>query len=248
VSGLKEEKKLPTLEFLPFDTDLFDVRCGKISIGSSEFLKDEIVDVVLRAQKEKYRHLVAKVPKEWKCAEAFLEDCGFQLIVESVELKKVVLSRGVLPDDISIFKGNERDRLIELTQQAFSSGTRFHLDSSLSPEKATELHERWIVNLMEDENIKILTHRLEGEVTGYVAVDFQSSGVRKGHIGLFAVDKKYSGRGIGNRLLKALESIAPPQLNALWAMTENINQGALKTYLGNGFEAIQRWNVFHWNT
>ena len=242
---MKEKKKLPTLEFLPFDTDLFGIRCGKITFFSSEILKDEISGLILHAKKEKYKHIVTKVPKEWDHAESFLTDCGFQLIVESVELKKEIFLRRALPNDISVFRGKEKGRLIELTQKAFSAGTRFHLDNYLSSEKATELHEQWIKNLMENTNIKILTHRLKDEITGYVTIDFQGSEIEKGHIGLFAVDKKYSGIGIGNRLLKALEYFYSNQLNVLWLMTENNNEGALKTYLGNGFETIQKWNVFH---
>ena len=98
---------------------------------------------------------------------------------------------------------------------------------------------------MEDTNIQILTHRLEDEITGYITLDFQGSEKERGHIGLFAVDEKYSGIGIGIRLLKALEYFYSNQLNVLWLMTEKDNASALKTYFENGFKTVQKWNVFH---
>jgi ribosomal protein S18 acetylase RimI-like enzyme len=240
-----EESEL-SLEFLPFDTNLFGVKCGKVSFGAADFLKDGAANLIFHAKKERYRHIVAKVPGEWVHAGEFLREAGFSFIVESIELKKDVLAGRELPENIFVYTEGENDRLVALTREAFSGKTRFHLDGTFPPEKATQLHERWIVNLVNDPNIVVLVHRVDGIIEGYITINCQNSGAQKGHIGLFAVDRKFSGRGIGSRLLESIESLDEFDLTTLWAMTESINQSAIKTYTANQFRPIKRWNVFRW--
>ena len=249
MNGLQEEtdRKLLSLEFLSFDTNIFGIQCGKVFFGKKNFSKSEILHLVNQAHNDGYRHLVAKVSKEWNIAESYLKENGFQFILESVELRKDNLTKSSLPENILSYDGGEDERLIELTREAFSLGTRFHLDDVFSTEKATELHEQWMINLIKSPNIKILTHKSNDVLTGYITINCQETEQEKGRIGLFAVDRKYSGKGIGGSLLKALECLDPLNLKTHWAMTESANQGALKTYFGNGFKPINHWNVFHWN-
>jgi ribosomal protein S18 acetylase RimI-like enzyme len=235
-----------SLEFLPFDTNFFGVKCGKVSFGANDFSKDSATNLIFHAKKERYRHIVAKVSGDWAHAGELLREAGFSFIVESIELKKDVLSGCELPEDVFVYTEGENDRLVALTQEAFSAKTRFHLDGTFPPEKATQLHERWIINLVNDPNILVLVHRVDGIITGYITINCQSSDAQKGHIGLFAVDRRFSGRGIGSRLLKSIESFDEFDLTTLWAMTESINQSAMQTYIANGFRAIKCWNVFRW--
>ena len=115
--------------------------------------------MVNQAHNDGYRHLVAKVPKEQNIAESYLKENGFQFILETVELRKDNLTISSLPENIFPYDGGEDERLLELTRGAFSSGTRFHLDDFFSTEKATELHEQWMVKLIKSPNTKILTYK-----------------------------------------------------------------------------------------
>ncbi len=236
------------IEILPFDTAIFGIKCGKIKIMSASVPKKNLKRVLEKVKEQQIEHLVTKVPSEWVAICNLLEDFKFRFKVCSLYLEKRIamdISKG---EDIFLYDRDDDNRLIEITEKAFSSDTRFHFEQKFSPIQIVELYKRWISNLINDKNVQIYVHRDRDVITGYVVVKIENNTSRRGHIGLFAIDKVYHGKGIGSKLLSALDSILCNEIDVLSVATESINYGALKTYFKNGFTIKKSWNIFHFTS
>lgn len=233
------------IEFLPFDTDLFGIKCARMNINNSSLSKSIIQTALDKSRKGQIEHIVAKVPTEWIAISNILETLNFRLKVCSLDLQKDISEDNPVEDtDIILYQGNMDKQLAEITEEAFSSGTRFHFEEKFSQEKVIEFHRRWISNLIKNENIKIYINLDNQTITSYIAVrsDYKN---QKGHIELFAVRKQYRGKGWGTRLINSLNYNLPHMIKSLSTRTESINSRALRTYTKNGFTISRSWSVFH---
>lgn len=235
------------LEFLPFDTEIFGIRCGRVRIMNDAISKEGLESILEKAREQQIKHLVAKVPSEWVEISNLMEDFNFRFKVCSLYLEKKLVKIENRIEDISPYERDSDSRLISITEKAFSSGTRFHFEQKFQAARIVELHRRWINNLIKDRNVRIYVHRDGATITGYVTVKIQNNSER-GHIELFAVDEDYRGRSIGTKLLSALDRALCNEIDILSVMTESINYPALKTYFNNRFIIKKSWNVFHFTS
>jgi ribosomal protein S18 acetylase RimI-like enzyme len=148
------------------------------------------------------------------------------------------------PEGVSLFDGQERRVLLQITRDAFSGGTRFHHEPRFSPVCVEILYERWISNLIDERDVRIFVCRTDQRIAGYVTVNIKR-GERSGHIGLLAVHSCYRGKGIGSRLLSALDFHLYGEVDTLSVVTESFNYPALRAYGRRGFIVEKSWNVFH---
>ena len=234
------------IKHLHFDTEIFNIKCSKVEL-TNEYLSENDIKCLLEDAKErKIDHLVATVPSEHAAVCNLLEDFSFRFKVCSLYLEKLLTTSINNADkDVSIYNGDDDERLIEITEKAFSSGTRFHFEQCFTSIQVAELHKRWINNLINDRNVQIYVHLQESEITGYVTVKPENSASKRSHIGLFAVDKPYLGNGIGTKLLSALNSHLCNKIDIISVTTESFNYSALKTYFKHGFTINKSQNIFH---
>lgn len=235
----------PSLQFLAFDTEIFGIRCGRIEIYDEYLSEIEINNILNEARDLNIKHLVVKIPSEWVQVCNILENFKFKIKVCSLFLEKKVIKSTNIIDNISLYEGDNDNRLIDITVNAFPSGTRFHFEDKFSAEQIKLLYGKWIYNLINNMNTKILVHKEGTIITGYIAVELKEHPDKIGHLALFAVDKNYRNKGIGNKLLSAVDSYIPEKTDRLSVITESINYSALKIYVDNGFSIRKSWHVFH---
>ena len=78
-----------SLEYLPFDSEVFGITCGRMIISEPEVGRMELREFFFQTKQENYVHLVAKVPAEWISINRGLQDLGFKFIVTSLNLEKI---------------------------------------------------------------------------------------------------------------------------------------------------------------
>lgn len=239
--GAEDRNKI---EYLKFDSEIFGFACGRLLL-EGKASADGLRGLLERAKADDFSHLVVKVASEDVFACNLLEDNGFKFKVCSLELEKENNLNKNIVDNIFPYETEQKDSVVEMTKNAFSQGTRFHLEESFKAGKIEELHRQWISNLIDDKDVRIYVHRVEDRVTGYITVKVTDS--RVGHIGLFAVAESFKGKGIGAKLLKGAEAILHEELTGLRVVTESINYPALKVYCDSGFRVRRALNVLHLN-
>jgi len=235
------------IEYLPFDTEIFSIKCGKLTMTSGGGSGDDLDNVISRARAAGYHHIVAKAPSGNISFCGILEKNGFRYAGSSLDMKKTVAKDAVSSEGVTLFNEKDAKDIIDITIEAFSSGTRFHNETRFSPDHVREFHRRWIVNLINDKEVMIFTHSVNGRISGYITVDVGNAPSTKGNIGLFAIAERYRGIGIGSKLLSAAEGRLSGYLNALTVTTESSNYPALKAYSKHGFLIKEALTIFHLN-
>ena len=104
-------------------------------------------------------------------------------------------------------------KIRELEEKDLFNGFLESLDSlrkasDLSPKKAKEIFKR----IKSDKNYKVYVAVLDSKIVGtatiFIEQKFIHSGGKVGHIEDVAVSKKYQGKGIGQKIIKALVEYA----------------------------------------
>jgi GNAT superfamily N-acetyltransferase len=234
------------VEALPFDTEVFGFKCGRLVIQNDGIDVGLLKHVLETAVHEKFKHIVAKIPTEYVSVSRMLEDVGLRLVLCSLSLEKDIstVSEYKKNDEITVANNTDLSRLMEITRSGFSKGTRFHIDPTFDGEKVLNLYDRWITNLLNNENVQVLMHKQREKIIGYITIESQV-GVSVGHVGLFAVDETFQGQGSGSKLLNAVEYYKKDSIYKLSITTESFNYKALRAYTRKGYEIQQSWNVFY---
>ncbi len=235
------------LTFLSFDTDLFHFKCGKLEVLEASVTQTELRSVMAAARQAAYQHIVVKIPAEWVQVAHQLENHGFRFMLSTVCLTKNIANKGDLPTGVCLGSEQDLNRLLVISQEAFSEGTRFFLDPMYARDRVQTLYQRWVTEEIIKNKATILIHQHHGELTGFATLAHGGNLGENGRVGFFAVARRFRQQGIGNRLLAGLEWHGWSDLRQITATTENINYGALKSYGRNGFFATGLWNVFHWH-
>lgn len=180
--------------------------------------------------------------------DAAARDCGGHLADRRVELEADVpaassgtrTSWEVLSRDPPIA---DRQALAEL---ALASGerSRFRTDPRIPSGDFERLYRVWIDNSIDGSIADaVLVARESGQVAGMITVAARAGA---GEIGLFAVDGRCRGRGLGRKLLQgALNWAADCGCVKLRVATQADNANALAAYCATGFAISRTVNVFH---
>jgi dTDP-4-amino-4,6-dideoxy-D-galactose acyltransferase len=158
---------------------------------------------------------------------------------------KISSGDGVDPNPhISLyFQNTVSDQLNKIAIQcgAFS---RFKTDSKIPYHKFEELYSLWIKNSVNKTFAdNVLVYNLSDSVAGMVTVAKKED---VGYIGLFGVDSKYRGQGIGTALLAAAISYFKKQAcNSVEVITQQENIPACKAYVKAGFSIKEESNYYH---
>ncbi len=147
------------------------------------------------------------------------------------------------------FKQEDRNRLEDIAQEAFSVWTRLALDKSLPRERNKEFFRReasWYVDLAtrNDENIDIFVAESDKNVIGYIVVGIDKGrseifGFLWGHIISLAVDPKYHNKGAGSLLIRSgLEWLKKKNVKYVEVLTDQNNIAAIRAYEKNNFRVI----------
>ena len=236
------------LRDLPFDSSIYRIPMAQILywIGPSD---QPLRDALAVAKQREVKHIHYRVPTKDTHHLQLAETHGFRIMTVFMALVGRLGPKDAMPvttsKNIEIERANSDDLplLQAIGREAFSVGTRFHADQSLSVDGSQLLHERWIENccrgLAADE---VLVARASDDLAGFISCKLErslSGALRRsiGSIGLFVVAAKWRGQGIGRFLLAAAKRwFADRGVECVEVGTEGSNFRALNAYIKAGFQ------------
>jgi dTDP-4-amino-4,6-dideoxy-D-galactose acyltransferase len=223
---------------LEWDSEFLGARVGAIDYKNQEF------DFGSLAASFDLIYFFADEPFEF--SKEFIEYFSVSLTDEKITYYKK-LSHSAAPDK-SIrmlekeFIASEQVISIAIQSGAFS---RFNVDQLFPDEKFKELYRLWCVNSINRKIAEqVFVYEFEKNIAGLITVG-SKNGIPD--IGLLAVNDGYRGRGIGHKLVAAVEhwSINEKKINELQVVTQAANLPACMFYEKKGFHLQQKQYVYH---
>jgi len=122
--------------------------------------------------------------------------------------------------------------------------SRFRLDGALPEGSWERMYSLWMQNSVTGKLADaVLVERGDGRIIGMTTVSYRG---KCGQIGLFAVDLKWRGRGIGRQLLDAaIQRCRAAGCEKLQVVTQGNNLAACRSYELAGFHLIDEQDIFH---
>lgn len=158
-------------------------------------------------------------------------------------IKEVKTLTKVHPNISSYECSSPSKEIISLARLAGKEG-RFGRDSRISDEIYNEIFKQWITNstnrtIADD----VLVYKVEGKVVGFGTIKIDGE---NGYAPLFAVNRKFEGKGVSFALMRAIEnSLIENNCKYLVSGTQKINSKALTSFKRFGFEFQAHENVYH---
>lgn len=165
--------------------------------------------------------------------------------VQTSFLKKNTTSISQL-DNVFIVKDLNSFKLEEIYELAFESGkySRFYLDENFSFCSFKNLYKKWVDNSLNGEFADIvLVYQQLNSIIGFITCSIACD---IGTIGLFGVEKKHQGNGIGEILLNALQlKLFEEEVNYLRVKTQCHNKPAVNFYKKHEFHLESEKYIKH---
>lgn len=216
------------INLLEWDTKFFNKKIGRLDIGSNnEFdylnqLKD--FDIV-------YIYSPVKI------------SIDIPLMDVKVTYSKSIETVTTIINEIVQFDIHNHDynQLLELVYQS-GHDSRFLKDLSFGINDYKRLYKQWIDNSIDDKGTIVLIHSDGVNIGGFVTF---KSNINYSQIGLIAVDSENQGKGIGKKLIQAVEKSLISQKRLIVA-TQETNKRACKFYESLGFKIIKKEFIYHY--
>jgi ribosomal protein S18 acetylase RimI-like enzyme len=232
------------VEFLRWDSAFFGYRIARVKPNQLD--PDDGREILQWCSQEQMDCVYFLADPASASALAWAADSGFRLLDIRTTLRCDLLEvQPKAPPSapcaaIAPFKNGHLPALRRIAR-ASHRDSRFYWDANLR-DKSDVLFETWITKSCEDYADMVLVAELDGAAAGYITLDYASP--TDSRIGLFAVDQRARGRGIGCQLvhcgLKWLRSQGAVQSSVV---AQGRNLAALKLYQKAGFrvETLQLW-------
>lgn len=226
-------------EQLPWDSAFFGV---SIARALPPYLDESSRDAMIEwCRGKRIDCLYFLCPLEDASTQRLLTDAAFQLVGV-----RVTLSRPPGPDEGASsgrFRPANVDDIPRLREIALTShrDTRFHGDGHFDPARCDELYATWIENSVRGYATHVLVAEEDIGAVGYITLhldthESEQTIARTGRVGLFAVDGRWRGRGLGRALLRsAAQWLQEQHVTETFVITPGRNTGALKLYKSAGF-------------
>ena len=230
-------------EFLPWDTDFFGFRIGRVKGNhlTDQSVKDILVWIKNHSIDCLYFLAGFNDPKTTQLAHTHdfqlvdirvTFECNLKKQVQEQAANKVLI-RPAQPDDIHPLEA--------IARKSYDS-TRFHFDQRFPKEKSDALYEIWIRRSCEGYEDQVLVAEVENQAVGYITLKLL--GNRKAQIGLIGVSDEARGQGIGKSLIyAALDWSKLNDLDNMVVITQGRNIIGQNLYQKCGFmtKAVEIW-------
>ncbi len=230
----------PCCELLPWDTDFFGCRIGRVRtemLASDEVLK---VDEWSRDNHIRCLYFLARAddPATIRTAEAY----GFGLVDVRLTLERrvrlpEVSTRREPPSDAVIRPARREDLpALQVLARTAHRDTRFFNDVHFPRPRVEEFYSVWITLECEGRAQRVFVAAgPAGQPLGYISCHRDSS-QNKGRIGLVGVAAEARGKGLGSSLvLAALDWLATQGAEQIAVVTQGRNVPAQRLYQTCGF-------------
>ena len=231
-------------KILEWDTNFFNFKVAEIkkNIFQGNSDRDEILKS-LSDEKVRLAYYYSHEEVDFNCG----KDYEINLIINRVPLEKKIINDFPIHEKISFYNDDYPDEsLIELAQLAGRQG-RFGLDPKITDEQCNGIFKNWIVNSV---NKKMASHTLvykeQSEIIGFATINIKEG---KGYTPLFAVKRKFEGKGISFALMRAIENVLKAEgCPIAVGGTQELNEKALMVYKRYGLIPQKPEFIYHlWN-
>lgn len=235
-------------EFLPWDSNLFNVRIARINDNS---LNRQELNRSIRWCLDNKIACVYYLIEPDKINSIYLAEFnGFHLVDIRVTLETNFLTNPYvnipLKKTIPLTRVASRNDIDEIKKIAGKNHyqTRFFRDKRFPRDKSAELYELWIEQGFENVHGIVLVAQVKKKIAGYIVLQMDDN--NSGKIGLTGVDKKFRNKGVGAALISAaLDWFKIKGAKRATVVTQGNNIPALRLYSKLGFLTCDTMLWYH---
>ena len=232
-----EQKVSPECEFLPWDTEFFGFRIGRIhGPVSAEGVKTAVAWCTAEKIKCVYLLVGAEDGESVRTA----EENGFHLTDIRITLERTISAPVPMP--VSVRVATEPDiNEVSAIARSNHSDTRFYFDPGFPRERCDALYATWAEKSCRGYADAVFVAERQGRVAGYISCHDDKT---SGRIGLVGVADWARGGGLGRQLIEgSLHFFAERQLPLVTVVTQGRNVAAQRLYQKNGFvlRSMELW-------
>lgn len=227
------------LRRLDWDSEFFKLKIGRLDLDSVE----EFSVILLKSEELRQSFDLLYIFAEEKLNQQLL---GINLVDTKTIFTKQLID---YPKEVSgVSKYLDSVVSQDLYHLAWVSGkySRFQLDKRFACNAYERLYSRWIEQSVAGKMAEgVFVHSTDGKIDGMITVGVND---KEASIGLVAVDDLSQGKGIGSKLIQAVEEylLKETQVTTLKVATQWENKAACRLYKKNGFEVESKTNIYHW--
>jgi dTDP-4-amino-4,6-dideoxy-D-galactose acyltransferase len=231
-----------SFEFLHWDSDFFGYRVAKVTINEKD--PDNYKRTLSILHNEHIRLTYILLSPEASDLNDVIIESGGQLVDKKVTFCKSSTSHSGFRNEILEYSGNgEKKELYELALQA-GLFSRFRIDNNFKNGEYERLYKKWLDNSLNG-NVasKVIIARTKEHITGLITLGVKGT---IADIGLLAVDRTYTGMGIGSELVYYADNEAyAGGYNKIKVVTQLDNERACALYKRCGFDVESLINIYH---
>ena len=236
------------IEYLPWDTNFFSKKTGKVFIEKSDEDISKLIDNVIdHAASEKYQLLYIFSARHINESsnEKFVLKFVDNKIVYKTDVSGIELTAKENCDKFA-HEYTENKITPDLEQLAYLSGyySRFRRDDLFGEDDFLRLFKTWLENSLSGEIAdKVFVTKDEDKITGFISLKYNDD---SGQIGLIAVDESVHRKGYGRMLIqKCLMDLSEKKIQTMYVTTQAANKAACEFYLKCGFKMHSLTDVYH---
>jgi ribosomal protein S18 acetylase RimI-like enzyme len=222
------------IKLLEWDSSFFNRRIGLLDLnnGSPNFEDLHDYDLVYTMSDEDFTLDISKFNKTY-------------YETKVVFSKMIMESKEPIDENISVAKKNDNKK--QIYNLALESGkfSRFNLDKNFKRREFKKLYYKWVDNSFNKEFADaVLVYKFENEIIGFVTYKISDDFAT---IGLIAISPLYQGKGIGIKLINAVEiELVNRQIGELRIPTQFQNKIASEFYTKLGCKIIEKKIISHY--
>lgn len=226
--------KMVMIKFLEWDSFFFSKKIGSLELNSDFQNLNDVNDYDL-----------VYVFSE---GNSLLEIKNFETTF--IENKIIFAKKNInscIPIDENIIEANESEDIKHIYDLAFESGkwSRFNLDKNFKTSEFHKLYTTWVDKSFNKEFADaLLVYKFQNKSIGFVTYKISD---KFATIGLLAVSAEHQGKGIGKKLVHAVEkNLHNAQIDELRIPTQLQNEMACHFYIKLGYEVIRKNTIRHY--
>jgi len=231
----------PPCEFLPWDSDFFRCRIGRVH--GQELAEEQAARIDEWSRGNNIRCLYFLAGPESPMTIRVAERHGFRLVdvrlTFSWSTEHRVDLKGYPKPPTTLIRQAEQADLAQLQLMARKGyeGTRFFNDLNFPRDRVEELYSTWITLDCEGRSERVLIAASQtNEPLGYLSCVTEPAS-RRGQIGLIGVSRALRGKGLGGCLVRAAcEWFAEQGIQEVAVVTQGSNRPAQRLYQRCGFQ------------
>ena len=232
---------LMQIKLLSWDSDFFGVRVGCIKLSKATSLT--VLQNTLKGGEFDLVYIFFEGGSD-NILRARLHAIGASCYDRKLTFSKS-LNGCSCPSDIVVYNGGDRNDLESLSLVS-SQYSRFRRDLRLA-DKANTMYREWMHASLSRKLADVIFVYWEKHVIKGMATVQKNKRFGVASIGLIAVDKDCRGKGIGKRLMQAVESsLVGTGIEELEVVTQAENTAAISLYYKCGFVIKSEQDVYHW--